>query len=64
MSHMVVDAYNARNLLTACEAIKWPLKVDYPALGARERRHFERAFQDLLVLQAEYIHSPRSHLQE
>jgi hypothetical protein len=48
-----------RNLLTACEAIKWPLKVDYPSLGARERRDFERAYQDLLYLQSAYVKCPR-----
>lgn len=59
----VVNADYLRNLLTACEAIKWPLKVDYPSLGARERRDFERAFQDLLVLQAEYLRIPHTQLQ-
>lgn len=42
-----------RNLLMACEAIKWPMKVDYPTLGAQQRRNFERAYMDLLYLQAE-----------
>lgn len=43
----------SRNLQAACEAIKWPLKVDYPSLPALDRRRFERAYLDLLYLQAE-----------
>ena len=47
----------SQNLLAACETIKWPLKVDYPSLPASSRRAFERAYQDLLYLQAEYASS-------
>ena len=44
-----------RNLLKACEPLKWPLRVHYHAVPASERRTFERAFKDLLYLQAESV---------
>jgi hypothetical protein len=44
-----------RNLITAAEAMKWPTKITYPSVPANQRRAFERAYQDLLYLQAEYV---------
>jgi hypothetical protein len=43
-----------RNLIIAAEAMKWPTKIIYPSVPANQRRAFERAYQDLLYLQAEY----------
>ncbi|ORX39873.1 TIP-1 family-domain-containing protein [Kockovaella imperatae] len=43
----------SQDLLKACEALKWPLRVDYASVSPAERRAFERSYQDLLVLQAE-----------
>jgi len=45
----------SRNLVHAAEALKWPTKVDYPSIPPVQRRAFERAYQDLLYLQAEYV---------
>lgn len=41
------------NLLKSLEPLKWPMKVDYGATPADQRRAFERAYQDLLYLQSE-----------
>jgi hypothetical protein len=43
----------ARNLLNSLEPLRWPLKVDYPSVPVEQRRAFERAYRDLLYLQAE-----------
>lgn len=42
-----------RNLLDALEGLRWPVKVDYPNVPVVQRRAFERAYLDLLYLQAE-----------
>jgi hypothetical protein len=44
-----------RNLIQAAETLKWPLKIIYPNIPATQRRAFERGYQDLLYLQAEYV---------
>lgn len=46
---------NGRNLLDALEGLRWPVKVDYPNVPTVQRRAFERAYQDLLYLQAESV---------
>ena len=51
-----------RNLLDACEAIKWPSKVQYTSLSMEERRRFERAYSDLLYLQIECVHHKGQYL--
>ncbi|WVQ81558.1 hypothetical protein IAT38_003682 [Cryptococcus sp. DSM 104549] len=43
----------SQNLLRASELIGWPRKVVYENVPADARRTFERAYQDLLYLQAE-----------
>ncbi|WWC90049.1 uncharacterized protein L201_004981 [Kwoniella dendrophila CBS 6074] len=43
----------SKDLLTACETLGWPKKVIYENVSLEARRTFERAFQDLLYLQAE-----------
>ena len=48
----------SRNLIQAAETLKWPTKIIYPNVPATQRRAFERAYQDLLYLQAEYVLSP------
>jgi hypothetical protein len=45
----------SRNLIQAAETLKWPLKIIYPNIPATQRRAFERGYQDLLYLQAEYV---------
>ncbi|CAK9780171.1 hypothetical protein CC85DRAFT_270800 [Cutaneotrichosporon oleaginosum] len=40
-------------LVSASEPLKWPLRVEYASVPAAERRAFERAYADLLALQAE-----------
>ncbi|KAL1405306.1 hypothetical protein Q8F55_008933 [Vanrija albida] len=40
-------------LLAAAEPLGWPRRVDYPAVPADKRRAFERAYTELLHLQAE-----------
>jgi hypothetical protein len=50
----------SRNLIQAAETLKWPLKIIYPNIPAAQRRAFERGYQDLLYLQAEYVLS--SHM--
>jgi hypothetical protein len=40
-------------LAAAAQALKWPLRIDYHAVPAAERRAFERAYTELLHLQAE-----------
>jgi hypothetical protein len=40
-------------LLSAADALKWPLRIDYPSAPAPQRRAFERAYAELLHLQAE-----------
>jgi hypothetical protein len=54
----------SRNLIQAAETLKWPLKIVYPSVPAAQRRAFERGFQDLLYLQAEYVISPHLSLPE
>lgn len=49
-----------RNLIQAAEALKWPTKIIYPNVPAAQRRAFERGYQDLLYLQAEYVLSSDS----
>ena len=49
----IMGLLTPRNLLQACEPLKWPLKTDYGSLSPVQRRSFERAFQDLLYLQLE-----------
>ncbi|WWD01416.1 hypothetical protein V866_008360 [Kwoniella sp. B9012] len=43
----------SENLLKACEPLGWPKKVIYENVSAEARRAFERAYQELLYLQAE-----------
>ncbi|WVW83112.1 hypothetical protein I302_105130 [Kwoniella bestiolae CBS 10118] len=43
----------SENLLRACEPLGWPRKVMYENVPSEARRDFERAYQDLLFLQAE-----------
>ncbi|ODO11585.1 hypothetical protein I350_00367 [Cryptococcus amylolentus CBS 6273] len=43
----------SQNLIAASAAIGWPRKVIYEDVPADKRRSFERAYQDLLYLQAE-----------
>jgi len=45
-----------RNLINASEALKWPTKIYYPSVPPPQRRAFERAYQDLLYLQAESVY--------
>lgn len=40
-------------LLAASDALKWPLRVDYPSVPAPERRAFERTYTEMLYLQSE-----------
>lgn len=44
-----------RNLQHASEALGWPLRVIYHTVSPLQRRTFERAFLDLLYLQAEFV---------
>lgn len=46
------DALGA-SLTKASEALKWPLRVDYPSCSASERRTFERAYTEMLYFQTE-----------
>jgi hypothetical protein len=55
MSRRVHWGLMSRNLMQAAETLKWPLKIIYPNVPAAQRRAFERGYQDLLYLQAEYV---------
>jgi hypothetical protein len=46
------NVYNHRQLLSAAENIKWPMKVEYESHSSVERRDFERTFTNLLHLQS------------
>lgn len=48
--------------MQAAEALKWPTRIIYPNIPAAQRRAFERSYQDLLFLQAEYVHCPSPSL--
>jgi hypothetical protein len=58
INRMKCRELTSRNLIQAAETLKWPLKIIYPNIPAAQRRAFERGFQDLLYLQAEYVLFP------
>ncbi|KAG0703168.1 RINT-1 family protein [Suillus ampliporus] len=46
-----IKAMFSAKLTSALDNLKWPMPVDYPAASVHDRKSFESAFKDLILLQ-------------
>lgn len=43
--------FSSSKLTSALEKLQWPMPVDYPTASVHDRKSFESAFRDLILLQ-------------